>query len=583
MESKNKKKKNVIQKQDDRKELSLLREQDGQVAIVDAFPEAPEKEARVTTTSEAPEASEEEIPAITPLETLDTAQEEEETPTIVTPVVGVHAVVTPVDPGETILSSEIPAPERSPDQDSSGDCVAEEATDDVTEEVTDDVTEEATDDVVEEVTDDVTEEVTDDVVEEVTDDVTEQRIVTTFDDNEVTVVESVPPVSEVAARRQSAQIVPADSVRAEEVPTVSIGDLQVLKELEPEVSVHSVASMRAINLPTPLVAQPTEYRRGSGEWIDIWRDGMRFKYVQLSLLPVILGSILAWTQSVSKQHILGHLGIIHFIAAIIAVILMQVGANLINDYYDYKRGVDTSNALGPGGLIQQGLIKPTRVLMTGLTVLVAGTMIGLVFALAGGVLAVLMVVLLALAAYFFSAGRRSLSSLGLSELVGFLAFGPLTFMTGYLMQTHGVYTTRALVYSLPLGLLGAAVVYANNLRDAEGDQHVGKYTLATLLGLRRSRFVYSLLLLAADAIIAVLGVRHGAPHLILISLWTLPILAVAVSGILRTEIVAGFHDVMKQTLKLQMCFAVLLLIALIVSTVFSSLVVTLPTMKLPFL
>ena len=54
-------------------------------------------------------------------------------------------------------------------------------------------------------------------------------------------------------------------------------------------------------------------------------------------------------------------------------------------------------------------------------------------------------------------------------------------MTGYLMQTHGVYTTRALVYSLPLGLLGAAVVYANNLRDAEGDQHVGKYTLATPL------------------------------------------------------------------------------------------------------
>ena len=390
-----------------------------------------------------------------------------------------HAVVTPVDPGETTQSSEIPAPERSSDQDSSGDCVAEEATDDVAEEAaddvaeeaaddvaeeatddvveeatddvteeatddvaeeaaddvaeeaaddvveeaTDDVTEEATDDVVEEVTDDVAEEATDDVTEEAADDVTEQMIVTTFDDNEVTVVESVPPVSEVVVRRQSAQIVPADSVRAEEVPTVSIGDLQVLKELEPEVSVHSVASMRAINLPTPLVAPLTEYRRGPGEWIDIWRDGMRFKYVQLSLLPVILGSILAWTQSVSKHHILGHLDIIRFIAAIIAVILMQVGANLINDYYDYKRGVDTSNALGPGGLIQQGLIKPTRVLMTGLTVLVAGTMIGLVFALAGGAFAVLMVVLLALAAYFFSAGRRSLSSLGLSELVGFLAFG----------------------------------------------------------------------------------------------------------------------------------------------------------------
>jgi 1,4-dihydroxy-2-naphthoate octaprenyltransferase len=388
-------------------------------------------------------------------------------------------------------------------------------------------------------------------------------------------------VREAASKRQSAQIVPADSVQAEEVPTVSIGDLQVLKGLEPEVSVHSVASMRAINLPTPLVAQPAEYRRGPGEWIEIWRDGMRLKYVALSLLPVLLGSVLAWEQTVSKHHFLGHLDIIRFIAVIVTVILMQVGANLINDYYDYKRGIDTSNPLGPGGLIQQGLIKPTRVLITGLTLLVAGTIIGLVFA--GGALAALIVVLLALGAYFFSATKWSLSSLGLSELMGFLAFGPLTVLLGYLMQTHGTYTTNVLLYSLPLGLLGAATVYANNLRDVEGDQHAGKRTLATLLGLRLSRFVYIILLLAAYAIIVRLGFPHGAPHLILISLWTLPILVVAVSGILRTEISAGFHDVMKQTLKLQTCFATLLIISLLVWKISSSLSLALPTIKLPFL
>ena len=165
------------------------------------------------------------------------------------------------------------------------------------------------------------------------------------------------------------KVVAADSVQAEEVPTIPLGSLQTINTLQPEVSVHSAAATQAVMVPVPLVVQPAEYRRSLVEWLKVWWDGIRPAYFALSLLPVVVGTVLAWTQSISSQTPLGHFHPLRFIATIATVALLQVGANLVNDYYDYLRGIDTSNPLGPGGLIQQGLIRPTRVLYAGLTAL----------------------------------------------------------------------------------------------------------------------------------------------------------------------------------------------------------------------
>src|SRR2546422_5736690 len=77
----------------------------------------------------------------------------------------------------------------------------------------------------------------------------------------------------------SSHIVTAEAVQAEEVPTVPLGPLQTLSALQPEVSVHSVASTRTVSMPAPLVVQPSEYRRSLGEWLQIWRDGIRPSYL----------------------------------------------------------------------------------------------------------------------------------------------------------------------------------------------------------------------------------------------------------------------------------------------------------------
>lgn len=359
-------------------------------------------------------------------------------------------------------------------------------------------------------------------------------------------------------------IVTAEAVQAEEVPTIPLSSLQTLSTMKPEVSVRSVASTRTVSIPTPLVVQPSEYRRSLSEWLQVYWDSARPAYLPLSLLPVLVGSVVAWTQTITPKAHLGHYHLTHFIAAIIVVVMLQMGANYVNDYYDYLRGVDTGNVYGPGGLIQQGLVSPARILTIGLALLGAGSLIGLVIAAAGGPLLYLLGLAGVLCAFFYSATTRSLSSMALGEVVCFCVFGPLLTLGAYLLQTSHVDRT-ALLYSLPLGLIATAAVHANNMRDAEGDAHVGKRTIASLIGLEWSRVLYVVLLLGAYAIIAALGIPRGSNHLILIALWTFPLLVVAISGVLRTDAPGGLHLVMRQTLKLEIWFATLLIVALIVA------------------
>ncbi|WP_376795280.1 1,4-dihydroxy-2-naphthoate octaprenyltransferase [Thermogemmatispora sp.] len=368
--------------------------------------------------------------------------------------------------------------------------------------------------------------------------------------------------------KASSQIVTAESVQAEEVPTIPLGSLQTLSTLQPEVSVHSVAAGEAVSTPTPLVAQPAEYRRSASEWLRIWWEGMRPRYLVLSAMPFLLGSVLALAQVLNVRGLLG-LGQWHpqrFLVGLLAVLLLQLGANLINDYYDYLRGIDTSNTLGPGKLIQQGLIKPTRVLTLGMVLLAGGSLLGLLLALASGWPLLLFGLLGLLAAYFYSATRRALSSLMLGLPVAFCIYGPLITLGAYYLQRSQL-DGQVWLYSLMPGLLATAFVHVNDMRDVEDDAQAGKRTLANTLGLGLNRILFLLLLGGAYLVLLLIGLPHNAPHLVLIALWTLPTLVVVVSGIVRTDLASGLHLVMREMLKLEAWFIALLAVGLLLSAI----------------
>jgi len=263
-----------------------------------------------------------------------------------------------------------------------------------------------------------------------------------------------------------------------------------------------------------------------------------------------------------------------------AVLLLQIGAHLINDYYDYVRGVDTSNSLGPGGLIQQGLIQPVRVLYSGVAALGLGALLGIFVAISGSWLLFVFGLLGLLAAYFYSATSRALSLKTLGELVSFCIFGPMLTLAAYMVQT-GHLDRIAFVCGISLGFLAAAFIHLNNMRDAESDGQAGKNTLAFSLDLRVNRALYLILMLGAYAPIIALGVPRHAPHLLLLVLWTLPGLVVAVTTVLRTASPASLHLAMYQTLKIEIFFTFLLIVAFVVTAIIP-LLPPLPSITLPF-
>jgi 1,4-dihydroxy-2-naphthoate octaprenyltransferase len=363
----------------------------------------------------------------------------------------------------------------------------------------------------------------------------------------------------------SSQVIAAESVQAEEVPTIPLDSLQTLSTLQPEVSIHPVTATSTATVREPLVVQPAEYRRGAGEWLRIWWEGLRPSYLQFVFLPMALGSILAWLSTISDKQPRGDFHPQRFLAALIAVSLLQLGANLVNDYYDYLGGVDTSNSLGPGGLIQQGLVKPGRVLATGLFLLIIGAFLGALVALYGGIIAFSFGLIGLLGAYFYSAPPRSLSSLTLGEVTGFWLFGPFLTLGAYVIQ-RGRIDNLPLICGISLGLLLAAALYVNDMRDMESDMQAHKYTLATLLGIRANRVVCTLLLLGAYVPVLVLGVPSHGIHLVLITLWTLPGMVVILVGLYRTTTPAALHVSMRQIFRLAALFTLLLIIALTIST-----------------
>ncbi len=378
----------------------------------------------------------------------------------------------------------------------------------------------------------------------------------------------------------SSHIVTAESVQAEEVPTIPLDSLQMASELQPEISVHSVASTRSVTQPVPLVVPAPEHERSLAEWLAVWWEGIRPGYLPLSLLPVVLGSIVAWTQSISLKAPRGEFHPIRFMITLAAVLLLQIGAHLVNDYYDYLRGIDTGNSLGPGGLIQLGLVQPVRVLYAGLAALALGALLGIFVAIAGGWLLFVFGLLGLLAAYFYSASSRVLSLQALGELVSFCIFGPMLTLGAYMVQT-GHLDRIAFVCGLSLGFLTAAFIHLNNMRDVESDAQAGKHTLASSLDLRINRALYLILLLGAYAPVIALGLPRHAPHLVLLVLWTLPGLVVAVTTVLRTASPASLHLAMYQTLKIEIFFTLLLIVAFVVMA-FIPLLPPLPSLTLPF-
>lgn len=247
---------------------------------------------------------------------------------------------------------------------------------------------------------------------------------------------------------------------------------------------------------------------------------LRAEFLPGSVFPVLLGTAIAHARTGAFDPFL-------FALTLSGVVLIHLGANVSNDYFDHLSGNDALNTqfvrpfTGGSRLIQDGLISPRAVATLSIALLAAAAAVGAVLAALRGPYILLLGAIGIVSGVFYVAPPVRLASRGLGELVIGLNFGVLAVAGSYFVQTRSV-SLESVVASLPLAILIGGIVFINEFQDMNADALAGKKTLVVRMGLPRAAFVYGWIMLASFAP-TIIGVAAGLmPRMTLIALAALP-------------------------------------------------------------
>jgi 1,4-dihydroxy-2-naphthoate octaprenyltransferase len=281
--------------------------------------------------------------------------------------------------------------------------------------------------------------------------------------------------------------------------------------------------------------------------IRTWVLAARIPTLPAAVVPVLVGSATAWTAGAFKTA--------PFLAALVAALLIQIGTNLANDYFDFRKGADTAERLGPVRITQSGLVPAATVRNAAVLVFGIAALIGVYLTVVGG-LPILVIGLLSIAAgVLYTGGPWPLAYHGLGDVTVFVFFG-LVAVVGTTFLHTGVVTTAAVVNALPVAALVTAILVVNNLRDIGTDRVANKRTLAVRLGQRGTRIEYLLLLATAYLVPLLAWLATGLPRAFWLPWLTLP-LAWKVARVVCTQEGRPLNAALAGTGRLHLAFGVL--------------------------
>ena len=245
----------------------------------------------------------------------------------------------------------------------------------------------------------------------------------------------------------------------------------------------------------------------------------------MSFLLVTLGTVAA------ARDVFFNLG--YYVLAVIGVTLTQNAVNVLNDYYDYRTGVDAKTIKTPfsGGskFLVSGAIRPESAFSFGLASLLLAIPIGAYFVLTRGLMLLGIVAVAAVSVYFYT---TAFARMYLGEFLAGLNLGPLAIIGAYYVQA-GTISAGALAVGLAPGIMIANVLYLNEVPDIEADSAAGRRNLPILLGRQRAVKVYALFEAFAVAWVAIAVFLGLNPLPTAIALISLPFAVKAIRGALR--------------------------------------------------
>jgi len=275
----------------------------------------------------------------------------------------------------------------------------------------------------------------------------------------------------------------------------------------------------------------------------------------VAVSPVLMGTVIAHTE-----------GGIHWLAAIAALlggVLIQIGTNLANDYFDFKKGADSLTRVGPQRVTQAGLIAPEMVRDAFLLCFGLAFLIGIYLVYLGGMPIVIIGLISLLLGVIYTGGPFPLAYHGLAEIPAFLFFGPIACATTTYVQINE-WSPAAIIAGSAAGFFSMALLSINNLRDFEEDRKVGKYTLVALFGRGFGFYEYTLSIVVATLTPLFLALYLPKYAMVGITSLTLLMTFLPIRRAKHFVDPAELIAVLKMTSKLQIIFTGIFLISWLV-------------------
>ncbi len=221
--------------------------------------------------------------------------------------------------------------------------------------------------------------------------------------------------------------------------------------------------------------------------ISHWLYAARLKTLPVSLCPVILALALA--------NDVGSFNLPVAIVIFLCVLLIQIGTNFANDYFDYIKGADTSDRIGPKRMTQAGNINPQAMKHAFTLMFIMAVFCGIYLVYHGGWPILCIGICSVFFGLIYTAGPFALAYIGGAEFISFLFFGPISVIGTYYLQTLS-WRWDLITIGSALGLITSALLVVNNTRDIDSDKLVNKKTFAVRFGRLFSYIEYILCMYA---------------------------------------------------------------------------------------
>lgn len=293
-------------------------------------------------------------------------------------------------------------------------------------------------------------------------------------------------------------------------------------------------------------------KQNPSNW-NAWWMAIRPRTLPAAAAGVIMGSALAWRDGFFRWDA--------FIVCLLVALLLQIGSNLANDVFDFERGTDTAERMGPTRVTQAGLLTPSQVKAGMIVVFGLAAALGLYLAWIGGWVILVIGLAAILSAIAYTGGPFPLGYYGLGDVFVFLFFGVAAVAGTYYIHAGSV-STAAWWMTIPPGSIITAILVVNNLRDLENDRKAGKHTLAVRLGKQATKAQYVFCIAVAYLILIPTASLNIIPWTSLLAWLSLPI-AIRATRVVLTQKGRSLNAALAGTGQTALVFSALFWIGLI--------------------